>query len=34
MGWLLYLHNFLCMLLFGGDIPDWLLRLHQLFGWG
>ncbi len=34
MYWFLFLHNLLCQLLFGGDAPEWLLRLHGLFGWG
>jgi len=28
-----WLHAFLCGL-FGGDAPQWLLDLHQWFGWG
>jgi hypothetical protein len=30
----LALHKLLCCLLFGGTAPAWLLKLHQILGWG
>ncbi len=27
-----WLHDLLCQLIWNGDLPDWLLRLHQWFG--
>jgi len=27
------IHDLLCQLLFGGELPTWLLQLHELFGW-
>jgi hypothetical protein len=31
----LWLHNVLCQLIWGGaaNAPEWLLRLHERFGW-
>jgi hypothetical protein len=33
ISFILWLHNVLCQLIWGGDIPGWLLRLHERFGW-
>lgn len=29
---LLWLHNFLCQCVFNGNLPNWLLKLHELLG--
>jgi hypothetical protein len=29
-----WLHNLVCQLIWGGDAPEWLIRLHQLLGIG
>ncbi len=28
----LFIHNLLCQLLFSGNAPEWLLKLHELLG--
>jgi len=25
-------HNVICQVAFGGELPEWLLKLHQLLG--
>jgi hypothetical protein len=29
----LAVHNLLCGLIWGGNAPEWLSRLHERFGW-
>ena len=29
----LRIHDLLCQLLFGGEAPDWLLDVHETYGW-
>ena len=33
MNWFILLHNWLCAVLFSGNAPEWLLKLHEKFGW-
>jgi len=30
--WFLMVHDWLCEVVFGGDLPIWLLWLHELLG--
>jgi hypothetical protein len=30
--WFLCVHEWLCEVVFGGVLPDWLLWLHELLG--
>lgn len=30
----LWLHNLICALAFGGNAPDWLIKLHRILGLG
>jgi hypothetical protein len=32
MGWFACFHAWLCQFFFNGELPDWLLRLHELLG--
>jgi len=33
MAFFLWLHSVLCQLIWSGNAPEWLLRLHERFGW-
>lgn len=30
--WFMMIHEWLCEFVFGGQLPDWLLWLHELLG--